>query len=292
MPIQVFKTKTRSSQLLLALLVALCYFTLATIGLQLATLNNNASPIWPAAGIALGSVLLFGNWITLAIYPGAFMANFLVGTSAGGLILMPLGNTLEALVAATIIRWFLKHDTFKSYSEFFSLLIGPALGSTVAASFGTLSLSLFGNIPPETVLTAWYTWWSGDMVGIMIIMPLFLSLFREKSQREHVSWQKILIGIFFASLIVMNVYGVFLKEWNEALVWSMGPIFIIIGMFSGRVFANLLLIITAVFIIALTYMGYGPFEQGNLNRNLLYAEAYRDWETDRKSTRLNSSHRL
>lgn len=40
--------------------VAFFYFVLAKLGLQLASVNPSASPIWPPTGLALAAVLLGG----------------------------------------------------------------------------------------------------------------------------------------------------------------------------------------------------------------------------------------
>lgn len=42
------------------LAVALAYFVVAKLGLQLASINPSASPIWPPTGISLAAVLLGG----------------------------------------------------------------------------------------------------------------------------------------------------------------------------------------------------------------------------------------
>ena len=78
------------------LAVAAAYFVLAKLGLQLASINPSASPIWPPTGLALAAVLLGGLRMWPAIFIGAFAAN---ATTAGTLAtsaLIALGNTLEA----------------------------------------------------------------------------------------------------------------------------------------------------------------------------------------------------
>ena len=77
---------------------AAIYFVLAKLGLQLASVNPSASPIWPPTGFALAAVLLYGPRAWPAIALGAFAAN---ATTAGTLAtsaVIALGNTLEAVV--------------------------------------------------------------------------------------------------------------------------------------------------------------------------------------------------
>src|SRR5207244_4862715 len=56
------------------------YFIAGKLGLMLASLHASASPVWPAAGIALGALLVLGYRVWPAIFVGAFLVNL---TTAG-----------------------------------------------------------------------------------------------------------------------------------------------------------------------------------------------------------------
>ena len=45
------------------LLLALVYFGAAKLGLSLAALHSNVTPVWPPTGIAIASLLIFGRGI-------------------------------------------------------------------------------------------------------------------------------------------------------------------------------------------------------------------------------------
>ena len=62
-------------------LVGLAYFTVAYLGLQLASIHPNATPIWPATGVAIAVVLLWGYRTALAIFVAAFVVNYLTAGS-------------------------------------------------------------------------------------------------------------------------------------------------------------------------------------------------------------------
>ena len=63
------------------ILVGLAYFTLASFGLRLASINPSATPIWPPTGLAIAAILLRGNRIAPAIFVGAFLVNQLTAGS-------------------------------------------------------------------------------------------------------------------------------------------------------------------------------------------------------------------
>src|ERR1041384_4109546 len=53
------------------LAVAAVYFVLAKGGLQLASINPSATPVWPPTGFALAAVLLWGYGVSPGIWIGA-----------------------------------------------------------------------------------------------------------------------------------------------------------------------------------------------------------------------------
>src|ERR1700761_7872076 len=64
-------------------LIGAAYFTLAKLGLAVASINPSATPIWPPTGLAIAAILIRGNRVAPAILVGAFAAN---ATTAGTLI--------------------------------------------------------------------------------------------------------------------------------------------------------------------------------------------------------------
>src|SRR5690606_2408439 len=51
-------------------------------------------------------------------------------------------------------------------------------GSLVAASVGTLALAGAATLPPGARLANWYTWWLGDVAGMMVVTPFLLAWLR------------------------------------------------------------------------------------------------------------------
>src|SRR5262247_3028080 len=69
------------SDVVALIFVGLTYFTLAYFGLQHASINPSATPIWPPTGFAIAAVLLWGYRIAPAIFIGAFLVNQLTAGS-------------------------------------------------------------------------------------------------------------------------------------------------------------------------------------------------------------------
>ena len=90
----------------LILILAAFYFAAAKLGLSLAVVHPSATAVWPPAGIALASFLLFGNRVWPAIALGAFLANATTAGSLATSVGIAAGNTLEGLVGAWLVNRF------------------------------------------------------------------------------------------------------------------------------------------------------------------------------------------
>src|SRR5262245_39256365 len=86
--------------------VGAVYFSLAKIGLMLASIHPSASPFWPATGLACAAMLLFGYRIWPAILAGAFLANLITAGSIATSLAIATGNAVEGLLGAYLINRF------------------------------------------------------------------------------------------------------------------------------------------------------------------------------------------
>src|SRR5712675_3338469 len=96
----------RFSGLPLIGILTVLYFIAGKLGLMLASLHASASPVWPAAGIALAALLVLGYRIWPAIFVGAFLVNV---TTAGSVITsigIAAGNTFEGMAGAYLVNRF------------------------------------------------------------------------------------------------------------------------------------------------------------------------------------------
>ena len=91
--------RSRIPPLGLSLIVAIVYFAAAEVGLSLASLHSNVTPVWPPTGIAIASLLIFGRRVWPGIFIGALAANLPTNFSVAAAVGIAVGNTLEALLA-------------------------------------------------------------------------------------------------------------------------------------------------------------------------------------------------
>jgi diguanylate cyclase (GGDEF)-like protein len=183
-------------------LMAAIYFAAARLSLVLAIPPGYATAVWPPSGIALAATLLLGWRIWPGIWLGAAVANLMVETSTLSAALIAIGNTLEAVVGATLIRRYIGDPShFKRAENVVTFIVLCALSATIAATVALVPLTLNYSLSWAEVLRNWWTWWQGDVTGIIIVAPLILSW----STGDALAWprQKKLELVCFGLLLLL-----------------------------------------------------------------------------------------
>ncbi len=199
---------------------AAAYFSGACIGNLFALPPGGSSPIWPAAGIALAILLLYGRNVLPGLFFGALLAqtgSFFDGTSTANLtnslimgLVISIASCLQAWFACWLIKSFVgEQDLLIKDSQIIRfLLLGGPVGSVVTASFGTAILCYTNSIPLNDLLSNWVTWWIGDTMGVLIFTPVLLIFFAQprelwQSRRSYVAYP---MALFLALVVVIFYY--------------------------------------------------------------------------------------
>jgi len=91
-------------------LLAAVYFGAAKLGLTMAFVAEQVTVVWPPTGIALAALLLFEYRLWPGIALGAFLANATANAPLAVAAGIALGNTLEALAGAWLLRRLVQFD--------------------------------------------------------------------------------------------------------------------------------------------------------------------------------------
>jgi PAS domain S-box-containing protein len=162
------------------------YLAAAWLALLLTIPPGVASPLFPAAGIALVAALVWGRVVLPAVLLGSAAANLwhatLIGsigmTQALTVLGIGLGAMLQAGVGAALVRRWVEGPLLLAEPaqlvRFFA--IGALLASCISASVGLVALSLSGVVNAAQALPHWAAWWVGDALGVLIFAPLMLTL--------------------------------------------------------------------------------------------------------------------
>jgi signal transduction histidine kinase len=149
------------------------YVAAAKLGIELSVAQGVITPVWAPTGIALAGLLLLGRNLWPAVAFGALIANATSGASFLDAAGISVGNTLEAVVGATLLLRADIRPALDRVRDVFALVVLGALVSPVlAASNGIGVLSLSGEV--HNAGASWLLWWIGDGMGALIVTPLLL----------------------------------------------------------------------------------------------------------------------
>ncbi len=163
--------------------VFIVYLLCAQLTSLLSLAPGSAAPVWPAAGVALAAVLLYGNGAAIAIFLAEFL--FLWFTSEVDLawfqvLFISTGGALQPLLGAWLVRRFAAFPnslaTFADVTRF--LFWGGLVATLVGASVTTGMLWQQGfdaATPPLALTFYWLSWWVADAAGVCLVTPVLLA---------------------------------------------------------------------------------------------------------------------
>jgi signal transduction histidine kinase/integral membrane sensor domain MASE1/CheY-like chemotaxis protein len=234
--------------------------------------------VWPATGLALAAVVLFGLRVWPAIALGAFAAN--VTTQEPPLVAagVALGNTLEAVAAG----WLLERAGFRPrlgrLEDALALVVCGALVSTLlSATVGTASLCAGGLHPWETFDELWSTWWLGDMGGDLVVAPLLLCWagrpWRRWGGREFAELGALGLAACAVGWVSFGPpLGMLPSE--SPLGYLAFPVVILSALRHGPPAATLAVVTIAGFALGGTLLGTGPFARPSSMESLALLQIY------------------
>jgi integral membrane sensor domain MASE1/serine phosphatase RsbU (regulator of sigma subunit) len=152
------------------------YYGAAKLGLSLAFAAPSVTAIWAPTGIALAAVLLCGYRVWPGVALGALLANAWTGVPFYGVLGITVGNTLEALAGAYLLRELADfRPALDRVRDVLALaLLGAGASTMVSATIGVTSLLVANEISSNDLGSVWRTWWLGDMGGDLVVAPALL----------------------------------------------------------------------------------------------------------------------
>ncbi len=250
------------------LTAALTYFLLAVSGLEFSTINDHVSPIWPASGFSAAIGVRWGWKYGSAIFAGVFFANWLVPAPASVALVIAIGNTLEFVLATLILRRGLKPQTRGLFSDVGTYLLAAILPSVVAATLGSLALTVSGTIPTNSSFSAWQTWLVGDALGILIVTPVLLAptfwtrtIYFERALLYSLLGLSSYFTFFVPSSSLLNVFWIF-------------PVLMLFAIRLDEFDIKLGALIAAGASSFGTILGTGPFNSGNVTQDLTCVQLF------------------
>jgi signal transduction histidine kinase len=285
----ILETKMKITKGLLKIFgVAAIYYGTARLGLLLAIQPGFATAVWPPSGIALAAILLFGNSIWPGIWLGSFLVNFgtafhrtgsFFPTSLAVAAMIGTGASLQALTSGFLLHRFIGarriFDRTQDVLKF--VLLAGFLGCMVNATLSVTGLCLDSIAPWSAYKNNWLTWWSGDVMGVLLITPLVLTW--AQNPKPRLNFKNILEG-FIISIFLFIVGQMIFGEWihfgsrhYSLPYFSIPPLILATFRFNQRG-ATTATFLMSVLAIMGTVKGLGPYGNESLNNALLLVQTY------------------
>jgi PAS domain S-box-containing protein len=247
------------------------YFLAGRVGLAIPFTNANVSPVWPAVGIALGGILLFGRHVAWGVAAAAFLVNFLTPIPPLAAAGIAVGNTVGPLLAAGLLSR-KSFTSIKRLTDVIQLILYGMLGAAVSAILGPAVLFLNG-LHPWTFPAACLMWWLGDIMGILLATPLvvnvaeLITLFQKVSAR----WAELALLL----LLLAAGSGTMFRQQSiteDVFAFAFLPLIIWGAVRFGVTGSALTTSVVAGMAVWHTSHGAGPFTEGAASPYMAAAE--------------------
>jgi len=205
--------------------VGLAYVALGAVGLTLAIPPGYASPVFPAAGLALACALLFGFRVLPAVWLASFFLNLshawlngsLTPKTAAVAAMIAIGATTQAWAGSFLIRRLMGEAWRGLQSEqnlFRFFLWGALAACLVSASISVSGLGLFGVIESSEGFFTWWNWYIGDALGVMVFAPLTFCFLNRSDELWAERRRQIVVPMLLVlGLVWLAFYGT--ARWEK-----------------------------------------------------------------------------
>ena len=187
------------------LLLAVCYYASAQLGLLLVPTHSIVSALWPPSGFALAATLLLGMRVWPGIFVGALATASTHGYPFGFALGLSMAGTLAALAGTWLLRR-LQFDPAIGRSRDVLYLTGvAAVTGCICPLFGAPALALTGRVSWSALPSILCEWSAADTVGILLVAPLLLTW----TYRPRHSWNGTRVVAFSAFIVTVVIVSKF-----------------------------------------------------------------------------------
>ena len=260
-------------------IVFVAYFAAGKLGQATANIrSSNLGPVWPAYGIALAALLLYGYRVWVGIAAAAFLVAFLSPVPHVAAVGQAAGATLAALIGAFLLRRIAKFDSSLSrLRDALALIVLGALGSAmVSASIGVSTLYAAHVRAYTGIGSAWLIYWLGDSTGVLLVTPLVLTAPNLLRIRTRVRIAEFAALLLLLTLVCIIVFGdlPLIPVKLHFLAFAVLPFVIWAAIRFGVSGAALSTLIVAAIATVATAFGSGPFAQNTSFTNAVLLDVF------------------
>jgi signal transduction histidine kinase/CheY-like chemotaxis protein len=255
------------------LILVAIYVAAAKLGLQLATVHGIATVLWLPSGVAVAALVLRGFHLWPGIAVAVLLAVAPTGAHPGFVMAAAMGNVLEPVTAALLLRRIVRFDpAMERVRDVFGFVFSSAVLSTMlSATIGVAGMCMSGMAPWTAYGSIWWTWWLGNVMGALVVGPLILTWTRRPvrslSPGRVVEAAMLLVALFIASQLVFGGWD--LTESQYSLEYVVFPPMIWAAVRFGPRGATAAIVLIVSLAIWGTVHGHGPFIQSSVSESVL-----------------------
>ncbi|HXD68306.1 MAG TPA: MASE1 domain-containing protein, partial [Gaiellales bacterium] len=248
------------------------YYGAAQVSFHLEFAGPVAAILWLPVGVAI-SFLYFGG---LHLWPGALAGDLMVNDygalTVGAGLAQSAGNLAEVIVATAMIRRLVPEGSpLESVRGLGRLLASLATGVAISATIGTISLRLAGVVHMDNVPTVWRTWWLGDFVGALVVVPLALAWYGQPFDRR---WPPARIAEALVLLVTVVVLSDISSSSRRPVVYVVFPVLIWAALRFGPRGATATIAIAVWLTVTNTTHYVGPFAYHSITRSVFNTQLF------------------
>jgi len=258
------------------ILFAIIHYGAVRIGLQMAFVQQNISPVWPPSGIAIAVLLIFGPRMWPGIALSVFIGSLFDGSVPVIAFGLALANTIESLIAVWLLRKVKFDSSITRVYDVISLAFSCGIATIISASLGTATI-FFIQKDISSFNLLWLTWWIGNFLGCFVVAPFILSWRQIKF--HTINKKKFLEGFLLILVIVIVTWFVFSSQYesiaiNQAIIYVVFPFIILLALRAEMPGVTVAIVIVTSIAVFKSINNSGPFNSNSINDNLILLQTF------------------
>lgn len=242
------------------LMVAGVCFILSWAAVTLTRSSGSVAAIWPSTAILLAVLLRSSP----ARWPAYLFAGYIAGCGANfvygdNLLLatgLPLGNVVETVVAAVLLRrLFPEGIDLRDIRQLVGVIVVAMLAATACGA--TIGAALIDTAQSGNFWRTWFNWWTGVGTGILLISPVILA-WRSSSDQGAPPRLERPGESALALLCAACGAGLLFSQQTISLLYAIFPLLIWAALRLGLLVTAAVCLVLAAVAVPLTAFGFGP----------------------------------
>lgn len=210
------------------LLLALAYFVFGQLAMVLAISPGMATSVFPSIGIAIAAALLWGYPMLAGAFLGSLLFKLAQPDWPSSLLWSDkviYSLSMAAVTALTVafalwsVRRFASFHIALTYEKsilWLFVLAGP-FACLISSGLSTLILRQFGIVTADNAGLNGFTWWIGDMIGVMIAIPLVFMLFAKPRPLWGARWLTVGLPLLVCTALVVALFVLARFQHSQSL---------------------------------------------------------------------------